>query len=386
MFPSHGALTIHFAPQHPLTQTKSQPQPYYRSSGRGSAIKGDPFPAWSAVDDIKKKADAFAKEAAREFDVASQKAQAKTGHIELYSPKYYAACVFGGLLACGLTHTAVTPLDLVKCRLQVDRTLYKGNFDAWSKIYGAEGLRGVFTGWSPTFFGYCAQGAFKYGGYEFFKKFYSDLAGEERARRWKTSLYLAASASAELIADVALCPFEAVKVRMQTTIPPFATGTFSGISTVTGKEGVAGLYKGLYPLWGRQIPYTMMKFASFETIVEMIYNYLPGQKSDYNKGAQTAVAFTGGYLAGILCAVVSHPADVMVSKLNANRLPGEAFGAAMGRIYQEIGFVGLWNGLPVRIVMIGTLTGLQWMIYDAFKIFMGLPTTGGPVEKQRSEA
>ena len=85
-----------------------------------------------------------------------------------------------------------------------------------------------------------AQGAFKYGGYEFFKKFYSDLAGEERARRWKTSLYLAASASAELIADVALCPFEAVKVRMQTTIPPFATGTFSGISTVTGKEGVAG--------------------------------------------------------------------------------------------------------------------------------------------------
>lgn len=99
----------------------------------------------------------------------------------------------------------------------------------------------------------------------------------------------------------------------------------------------------------------MMKFASFETIVEMIYNYLPGQKSDYNKGAQTAVAFTGGYGAGILCAIVSHPADVMVSKLNANRLPGEAFGTAMSRIYKDIGFRGLWNGLPVRIVMIGTL-------------------------------
>jgi solute carrier family 25 phosphate transporter 3 len=99
----------------------------------------------------------------------------------------------------------------------------------------------------------------------------------------------------------------------------------------------------------------MMKFASFETIVEMIYKTLPGQKSDYNKGAQTAVAFTSGYLAGILCAVVSHPSDVMVSKLNANRQIGEAFGAAMSRIYGEIGFRGLWNGLPVRIVMIGTL-------------------------------
>jgi solute carrier family 25 phosphate transporter 3 len=105
---------------------------------------------------------------------------------------------------------------------------------------------------------------------------------------------------------------EAVKVRMQTSIPPFAKGTLDGISQITAKEGYAGLYKGLYPLWGRQIPYTMMKFASFETIVEMIYARLPGQKLDYSKGAQTGVAFTGGYLAGILCAIVSHPADVMV--------------------------------------------------------------------------
>lgn len=55
------------------------------------------------------------------------------------------------------------------------------------------------------------------------------------------------------------------------------------------------LYKGLYPLWGRQIPYTMMKFASFETIVEMIYGYMPGKKSDYGRGTQTAVSFAGGY-------------------------------------------------------------------------------------------
>lgn len=148
----------------------------------------------------------------------------------------------------------MTPLDLVKCRRQVDPKMYSGNFQAWRMIGSAEGIRGIFTGWGPTFFGYSAQGAFKYGGYEFFKKTYADLAGEENAYKYKTSLYLAASASAEFIADVALCPFEAVKVRMQTTIPPFATGTFSGISYITGKEGVAGLYKGLYPLWGRQIP------------------------------------------------------------------------------------------------------------------------------------
>ncbi|KAH8774129.1 mitochondrial phosphate carrier protein-like protein, partial [Hyaloscypha sp. PMI_1271] len=375
LFPSQDTLHNVFHPSVPFGRREA---PALAAPKRTPLqARAELFPTWSVVDDAKKKAEALSAEATKEFEKASAKAQAKAGHIELYSAKYYAACTFGGLLACGLTHTAVTPLDLVKCRRQVDSKMYTGNFQAWGKIGRAEGFRGIYTGWGPTFFGYSAQGAFKYGGYEFFKKYYGDLAGPENAVKYKTWLYLTASASAEFIADIALCPFEAVKVRMQTTIPPFAKGTFDGISTITAKEGFGGLYKGLYPLWGRQIPYTMMKFASFETIVEMIYDRLPGQKSDYGKGAQTAISFTGGYLAGILCAIVSHPADVMVSKLNANRAPGEAFGAAMGRIYKDIGFSGLWNGLPVRIVMIGTLTGLQWMIYDYFKIFMGLPTTGG---------
>lgn len=127
----------------------------------------------------------------------------------------------------------------------------------------------------------------------------------------------------------------------------------------------------------------MMKFASFEKVVEAIYTKLPGRKDDYGKGAQAAVAFTGGYIAGILCAVVSHPADVMVSKLNSGgRKPGEGFGTAVSRMYGQIGFGGLWNGLPMRIVMVGTLTGMQWLLYDGFKIFFGLPTTGGAEEKK----
>ena len=38
---------------------------------------------------------------------------------EFGSGTYYAYCGLGGLLSCGITHTMVTPLDLVKCRLQV---------------------------------------------------------------------------------------------------------------------------------------------------------------------------------------------------------------------------------------------------------------------------
>lgn len=51
----------------------------------------------------------------------------------------------------------------------------------------------------------------------------------------------------------------------------------------------------------------------------MIYRTLGGPKESYGRMTQTGVSFAGGYLAGILCAIVSHPADVMVSKLNAER-------------------------------------------------------------------
>lgn len=172
-------------------------------------------------------------------------------------------------------------------------------------------------------------------------------------------MYLGASATAEFIADIFLCPFEAIKVRMQTTLPPFAGSLREGWGKIVQQEGFGGLYKGLYPLWARQIPYTMVKFATFESAVAQIYATLGKPKESYNMLQQTGVSFLGGYIAGVGCAVVSHPADVMVSKLNADRKVGEGAGQAITRIYGNIGFKGLWNGLPTRIAMIGTLTAFQ---------------------------
>lgn len=106
-----------------------------------------------------------------------------------------------------------------------------------------------------------------------FKVFYSGLLGEENSYIYRTYLYLAASASAEFIADIALSPFEAVKVRIQ-TMPGFATTLRAGMPIIYNGEGLNGFYKGLVPLWMRQIPYTMMKFACFEKTVELLYKYV----------------------------------------------------------------------------------------------------------------
>ncbi|KZV38779.1 mitochondrial phosphate carrier protein 3, mitochondrial [Dorcoceras hygrometricum] len=213
----------------------------------------------------------------------------------MYSPAFYAACIAGGILSCGLTHTAVTPLDLVKCNMQ---------------------------------------------------KYYSDIAGPEYAAKYKTLIYLAGSASAEVIADVALCPFEAVKVRVQTQ-PGFARGLSDGFPKFIKDEGALGLYKGIVPLWGRHIPYTMMKFSTFENIVEAIYKYsIPTPKDQCSKSQQLGIRVAGGR------------------------------GATVGDAVNKLGLWGLCTrGLPLRIVMVGTLTGAQLGISDALKVLVGLECT-----------
>lgn len=100
--------------------------------------------------------------------------------------------------------------------------------------------------------------------------YYANLLGEENAYLYRTWLYLAASASAEFFADIALSPFEAAKVKIQTS-PGFANTMREAMPKIAKEEGIAGFYKGLVPLWMRQIPYTMMKFACFEKTVELLY-------------------------------------------------------------------------------------------------------------------
>jgi solute carrier family 25 phosphate transporter 3 len=297
---------------------------------------------------------------------------------DVHDMTYYKKCMMGGILSCGITHTIVCPLDIVKCRMQANPGLYKGVGDGFKQIKATEGLKGFTLGWAPTLIGYSAQGFGKFGFYEIFKDVFKGVAGEKNAKKYQTVGFAVSSACAEVIADTLLCPWEALKVKMQTSDKgTFPTSAVKGFNQIKAAEGMNGFYKGLSPLWGRQVPYTIVKFVAFEKIVQAFYaNIFTKPKSEYGKSTQLMVTFMSGYIAGVFCAVVSHPADTMVSILN-KRVSDQPTGTQIKEIYGEIGFNGLWKGLGTRIFMVGTLTCLQWVIYDSFKVWCGLATTGG---------
>ncbi|UJR29549.1 hypothetical protein I4U23_010766 [Adineta vaga] len=290
---------------------------------------------------------------------------------------YYGKCFIGGALACGLTHLGITPLDVTKCNMQVNPKKYTNLISGLKKITTEESFRAVWKGWAPTLLGYIPQGALKYGLYEVFKDFYSNLIGEHYSQQYKGWIWCAGAASAEFLADIALCPMEMVKVKIQTSVPgTFPTSLTPAIIEMnTHKNFTKFPYGSIVPLWSRQIPYTVAKFYTFEKVVQYFYtNLFPLPKSNYSKSTQLGITFASGYIAGIICAIVSHPADSLVSLM----AKPEYRNKSIRDIAKQFGYFNLCRkGLPTRILMIGTLTGFQWWIYDTFKTIMGMGTTGG---------
>ena len=87
---------------------------------------------------------------------------------------------------------------------------------------------------------------------------------------------------------------------MQTSpVGTFPTTLRGAVPQIYAAEGLNGFYKSLVPLWGRQIPYTMMKFACFERTVEALYMYVvPKPRAECSKAEQLVVTFAAGYIAG----------------------------------------------------------------------------------------
>jgi len=308
------------------------------------------------------------------------------GVIKKDTPAYFAVCGLAGILSCGLTHCGVTPIDMVKCNKQNNPQVFnKGMLGNMKILADIKGARGLVRGWAPTFVGYSFQGLGKFGLNDYFKYQYGRLLGDDFRQNNPKVFYALCSGSAEFFADILLCPWETVKLKVQTveinawlegTSKGYANGLMDGTPRLMREEGMKGAFAILKPLWARQIPYTIIKFVAFEDFIRRIYGYTEKNwgrtRETFNKTQQLGFTFLAGYGAGIFCGAVSHPADTMAS------LVSKSPGVALGELYAKNGsFAGLWKGFGARVFMIGTLTGLQWFIYDTTKVAFGLAAGGG---------
>lgn len=309
---------------------------------------------------------------------------------------YYAQCFAAGAVSSSIRFP-LSPLEMIKTRMQADSMRIQNSTNAMgtkpsrnslyshfvSSIKSKNGVRELFVGASPTFLAYASQTAIKYSLYETFKDLMTDYVGSSN----RGMVYVTAAATAEVVADIFMCPWEMIRVRMQTD-PKFPKRLRPAIGEMLHNQNLYNFpFGSLGPIIMRQVPSTIVNFYTFENTVSWIYtNILQTQKdpsgnsveinkSDFSLLTQLGVTFTAGYVAGACCAVVSHPADSMISLKGSHQ---RYMDKSYLQIIQEVGFYRLaTNGLSTRILMIGSIISSQWLIYDSVKTLLGLGTSGG---------
>eukprot|EP01042_Synura_sphagnicola_P005464 gene5464-6973_t len=117
----------------------------------------------------------------------------------------------------------------------------------------------------------------------------------------------------------------------------------------------------------------MAKFAVQGAAAEAIANSIGYQLADLKGSLKLSVALASGVIAGVAAAIISHPADTLLSKVNKAGAGGEgSILTRLGRIANEIGFYKLLTvGLGARCVMIGTLTAGQFLLFDVIMDLTG---------------
>ncbi len=114
----------------------------------------------------------------------------------------------------------------------------------------------------------------------------------------------------------------------------------------------------------------MAKFVVFEKCVETIYSKV--DRSTLSNSQQTGVNLGSGLIAGFAAALVSQPADTMLSKINKSKgAPGEGTTSRLIKIGKELGFKGSYTGIGARLAMVGLITMGQFGIYGDLKKTFG---------------
>jgi solute carrier family 25 phosphate transporter 3 len=287
---------------------------------------------------------------------------------------YYLKGALAGGICCGVTHGALTPVDVVKTRMQLDPVKYnRGMIGGFNQVIAEEGAAALLTGLGPTAYGYFIQGWFKFGGVEFFKIQAAQALGEESAWKNRNNIYLGAAACAEFIADCFLCPLEATRIRLVSN-PSYAPSMVSAMTKMASEEGIiGGFYAGFGPILFKQIPYTMAKFAVQGKAAEMIYDGMGKTPKDMSSAGNVGVSLGSGVIAGVAAAIISHPADTLLSKVNKAGAGGTgSIFSRLTNIAVETGIVKLCTqGLGARCIMIGTLTAGQFGIFDSVMQALG---------------
>ncbi|XP_033495744.1 mitochondrial glutathione transporter SLC25A40 [Epinephelus lanceolatus] len=300
-----------------------------------------------------------------------------------------------------LTSLFVTPLDVVKIRLQAQknpfpkgkcfvycnglmdhicvcengnsRAWYKapghfsGTLDAFIKIVRNEGLKSLWSGLPPTL-------VMAVPATVIYFTCYDQLCAALRVRMGERAQVapLLAGAIARVGSATVISPLELIRTKMQSRKQTYRELT-DCIRSAVQAEGRLSLWRGLGPTLLRDVPFSAMYW----------YNYERGKSflcELYNTREPTfTMTFISGAVSGSIAAIVTLPFDVVktrrqveLGELQAKNLSHQVSTSTlsvMSRIVAQDGFSGLFRGFLPRLIKVAPACAIMISTYEFGKAF-----------------
>jgi len=296
-----------------------------------------------------------------------------------------------------------------------------GSQDLISSLIEMRGFPAIFQSADITLLASIVFGSLGFGATELFRRsftqalFQADAGGGGNGGQL---ILLAAATLATIITCAVAAPFELMRVRSMGLVEAQKwTDVMKGFlkeKAANGKESnddeldlktlspkdYLPLWAGFGPTTSRELAFAIPKFLAFDLITKAITGLINSQMGQGALpiqvgvgGAGLAISAFSGAFAGIAGAIVSHPADLILTRLSASsKSPSnedEEATAAMATngtavveavseepnwkdivtelLAKEGGVANLYVGLAPRLVFFFLVIGLQFFLYDYVK-------------------
>lgn len=289
---------------------------------------------------------------------------------------------FGGVASC-VAEATTFPIDTAKTRLQLQgqtkdvrhsSTPYRGMVHCWKRIAAEEGVRMLYSGLSPALLRQAVYGTIKYGLYYTIKDI---LGGEESAVKNVSCAVVAGSVSAA-VAN----PTDVLKVRMQSRsapvvilsdVPKQHVGMMACFKDMYVREGVAGLWRGVFPTAQRAALVAGVQLPVYDQTKLFILRHglLPGDSALNH--------LLSSFCAGLCACLASSPIDVIrtrlmdqrklrskMPKLGTDRIYRSSMECAVATVRNE-GVQALYKGFVPAFTRMGPWNIIFFLVYEQLK-------------------
>ncbi|XP_024031493.1 calcium-binding mitochondrial carrier protein Aralar1 isoform X1 [Morus notabilis] len=334
-----------------------------------------PEECWHSTDDNQlrdtksKQPEKWVSEDSFKEEVVSSSASRKS-HFTLAKQEHAFAGAFAGIFVTLCLH----PVDTIKTVVQSCRAEQKSLFYIGRSIVSDRGLTGLYRGITTNIASSAPISAIYTFTYESIKGALLPIFPKE----YYSFAHCVAGGCASVATSFVFTPSEHIKQQMQ--VGSHYGNCWKALVGIIRKGGLRSLYAGWGAVLCRNVPHSIIKFYTYESLKQLMSSSLPS--SIQPNTLQTLVC---GGLAGSTAALFTTPFDVVKTRLQT-QIPGStsqysSVVHALCEIGKNEGVKGLYRGLTPRLVMYLSQGALFFASYETFKRLMALETPQPEAER-----